>query len=271
MQKNNKKASILIWWIILSLTLSFIFISISSKINLNLKQNSDIKKEIEEKQKIENNLVEIEKIFKEIKNENFYEKILKTEKENILKKFEEITKKENNEIKSIENNKTLTKKEESKEIEKIKENYKKFYEEEYDKLYEKIDYNNYLGKIKKIERYTKINNDISIKIKKEEIYNLQNTEEIEFIIPPTTNVNVEILAWEIKFKEDEKAEKNLDKMQTFQSDYFFKKIILKNTWWYSKISIIWENYIISKKKNFEIYENFWDKKLFRKSGTLQIN
>lgn len=248
MQKNNKKASILIWWIILSLTLSFIFISISSKINLNLKQNSDIKKELENKQKIENNLVEIEKIFKEIKNEKFYEKIPENEKENISKKFLE--------IKKWEKEKSKTKNE---------------INEEYDKLYEKIDYNNYLGKIKKIERYTKINNDISIKIKKEEIYNLQNTEEIEFIIPPMTNINVEILAWEIKFKEDEKAEKNLDKMQTFQSDYFFKKIILKNTWWYSKISIIWENYIISKKKNFEIYENFWDKKLFRKSGTLQIN
>lgn len=248
MQKNNKKASILIWWIILSLTLSFIFISISSKINLNLKQNSDIKKELENKQKIENNLVEIEKIFKEIKNEKFYEKIPENEKENISKKFLE--------IKKWEKEKSKTKNE---------------INEEYDKLYEKIDYNNYLEKIKKIERYTKINNDISIKIKKEEIYNLQNTEEIEFIIPPMTNINVEILAWEIKFKEDEKAEKNLDKMQTFQSDYFFKKIILKNTWWYSKISIIWENYIISKKKNFEIYENFWDKKLFRKSGTLQIN
>lgn len=248
MQKNNKKASILIWWIILSLTLSFIFISISSKINLNLKQNSDIKKELENKQKIENNLVEIEKIFKEIKNEKFYEKIPENEKENISKKFLE--------IKKWEKEKSKTKNE---------------INEEYNKIYEKIDYNNYLGKIKKIERYTKINNDISIKIKKEEIYNLQNTEEIEFIIPPMTNINVEILAWEIKFKEDEKAEKNLDKMQTFQSDYFFKKIILKNTWWYSKISIIWENYIISKKKNFEIYENFWDKKLFRKSGTLQIN
>lgn len=248
MQKNNKKASILIWWIILSLTLSFIFISISSKINLNLKQNSDIKKELENKQKIENNLVEIEKNFKEIKNENFYEKVHENEKENISKKFLEIKKWE-------------------KEKSKIKD---EIYEE-YDKIYEKIDYNNYLEKIKKIERYTKINNDIFIKIKKEEIYNLQNNEKIEFIIPPMTNINVEILAWEFRFKEDEKTEKNLDKMQTFQSDYFFKKIILKNTWWYSKISIIWEDYIISKKKDFEIYENFWDKKLFRKSGTLQIN
>lgn len=85
MQKFNKKASILLWSIILSLVLSIIFISISNKINLNLKQNINISKNSDDNEKLENNLQKIENIFKEIKTltiENKYNEI--------DKKFEEI-------------------------------------------------------------------------------------------------------------------------------------------------------------------------------------
>ncbi len=42
MQKTNKKASILLWSIFLSLIISVSFISINSKINKNLKENSSL-------------------------------------------------------------------------------------------------------------------------------------------------------------------------------------------------------------------------------------
>lgn len=46
MQKIGKKASILIWSIFLSLTLSITFISISTQINKSLKENAKIKEKI---------------------------------------------------------------------------------------------------------------------------------------------------------------------------------------------------------------------------------
>lgn len=46
MQKINKKASILIWAIFLSLIISLSFLSISTKITKNLKENSTNNKEI---------------------------------------------------------------------------------------------------------------------------------------------------------------------------------------------------------------------------------
>lgn len=53
MQKNNKKASILLWAVMLSLIIAIIFISISTKINKNIKNSSKIQNFIEEKNKIE--------------------------------------------------------------------------------------------------------------------------------------------------------------------------------------------------------------------------
>jgi hypothetical protein len=55
MQKTNKKASILIWAIFLSLIISVTFISISTKINKNLKNNSEIINNI----KINNEVINI--------------------------------------------------------------------------------------------------------------------------------------------------------------------------------------------------------------------
>lgn len=92
MQKNNKKASILIWSIILSLALSFIFISFSAKINLNLKQNIYLKNNISENEKIEKNLKKIKENFENIKkilSENSWENDEKIKKE-IEKNLENI-------------------------------------------------------------------------------------------------------------------------------------------------------------------------------------
>ena len=74
MQENNKNASILILSIILSLILWVIFISLSNKISLNLRQNSNFIEKISNEEKIEKNLKlienELKNILKEIKNQN---------------------------------------------------------------------------------------------------------------------------------------------------------------------------------------------------------
>lgn len=53
MQKNNKKASILLWAVMLSLIIAITFITISSKINKNIKISWDINNFIEENNKIQ--------------------------------------------------------------------------------------------------------------------------------------------------------------------------------------------------------------------------
>ena len=89
MQENNKNASILILSIILSLILWVIFISLSNKISLNLRQNSNFIEKISNEEKIEKNLKlienELKNILKEIKNQNPNQK-------NITKSLEEIDK-----------------------------------------------------------------------------------------------------------------------------------------------------------------------------------
>jgi hypothetical protein len=55
-QKNNEKASILIWSIFLSLIISISFLSISTKITKNLKNNSKLDSDLEKQNKI-NNLI----------------------------------------------------------------------------------------------------------------------------------------------------------------------------------------------------------------------
>ena len=52
MKKNNKKASILLWAVMLSLIIAITFISISSKINKNIKSSGEINNFIDEKNKI---------------------------------------------------------------------------------------------------------------------------------------------------------------------------------------------------------------------------
>ncbi len=84
MQKIDKKASILIWSIFLSLTMSIAFISISSQINSNLKNNNSLNKKIDIKNNINNALIDA------IENNNFENKeisnneILIFEKNNFL-------------------------------------------------------------------------------------------------------------------------------------------------------------------------------------------
>jgi hypothetical protein len=50
--KKNKRASILLWAVMLSLIIAITFISISTKINKNIKLSGEINNFIEEKNKI---------------------------------------------------------------------------------------------------------------------------------------------------------------------------------------------------------------------------
>ena len=52
MKKNNKKASILLWSVMLSLLIAITFITISTKINKNIKSSGEIKNFIYDKNKI---------------------------------------------------------------------------------------------------------------------------------------------------------------------------------------------------------------------------
>lgn len=86
MQKFNKKASILIYAIFLSLIISIMFIAISNKINLNLKQNKNISQNFDINDKIENSLKKIEKDLQQLA------KIPKVWEEKIKKILENIEK-----------------------------------------------------------------------------------------------------------------------------------------------------------------------------------
>ena len=78
MQKFNKKASILIYAIFLSLIISIMFIAISNKINLNLKQNKNISQNFDINDKIENSIKKIEKDLQElVKIPKIWEKEIK--------------------------------------------------------------------------------------------------------------------------------------------------------------------------------------------------
>lgn len=222
MQKNNKKASILIWAIILSLILSVTFISLSNKINLNLRQNISITKNSEENLKIEDNLKKIENIFIKIKNLALKENITASEKENINKYFDEIE-----ELKNISEDKKI---------------------------------------------------EINLK---NENFLLENSKNLEIIIPPNSNILLNVSWWKINFNSEniisnlslkQKENSQIESSKNFSSSEFFKKIIFKNSSWeYSKISIITADYIISPKKNFRIIEKFWKKEILKKEWFLQIN
>ena len=80
MQENNKNASILILSIILSLILWVIFISLSNKISLNLRQNSNFIEKISNEEKIEKNLKLIENELKNILTDNEVSLLLEFEK-----------------------------------------------------------------------------------------------------------------------------------------------------------------------------------------------
>lgn len=99
MQKFNKKASILIYAIFLSLIISIMFIAISNKINLNLKQNKNISQNFDINDKIENSIKKIEKDLQElVKIPKIWEKEIKKILENI-EKNSQINEKINIEIK----------------------------------------------------------------------------------------------------------------------------------------------------------------------------
>lgn len=86
MQKFNKKASILIYAIFLSLIISIMFIAISNKINLNLKQNKNISQNFDINDKIENSLKKIEKDLHQLaKIPKIWEEKIKKILENIEK------------------------------------------------------------------------------------------------------------------------------------------------------------------------------------------
>ena len=219
MQKISKKASILIYSIILSLMLWFIFISISNQININIKQNIEIEKNIDKKNKIDENLKKMTDLLSEIDLE--VQKAFWVDYDKIAKNFLEID--------SLKN------------------------------IYDK---------------------DIEIELEtKNELFELKNGEEIIFYIPPGSSVIINS-TWEyLKYDAENMATwifKN--KAQNIEiwndgiisAEWFFKKIILKNSWWYSKINIIANSYISSPKKYFQVFEKFWKKRLLRQSWFLQI-
>ena len=72
MQKTNKKASILIWAIFLSLIVSVSFISISTKITKNLKNSSNLSLNLEKQNKINNLLKTSENNTETIWNTTIY-------------------------------------------------------------------------------------------------------------------------------------------------------------------------------------------------------
>lgn len=217
MQKINKKASILILSIILSLTLSIIFISISNKINLNLKQNIFLTKN-EENEIVEKNFQKIEDFSLEIapkiinQNETKTEKILENEEE----KLYEILEQSHESLIFFKNmiNNDLTLKPEYKEY--IKNIYKTKVKDEEIKRY---DYH-----INFLERnIAKKNNEIE-KLKNENIKNKE--EEIK-------KIKEEIKKFEENIQNSENQKNFLDK-NIF--DIFVYHIKPKRT------NIIWEFY-----------------------------
>ena len=71
-------------------------------------------------------------------------------------------------------------------------------------------------------------------------------------------------------KIDKKNEVALESAIVTTNDYF-KKINIKNIWWYSKIDIISSNYFIPQKKYFQIVEKFGKKEILKKDWFLNIN
>lgn len=94
MQKSKTNASILIWTIFISLVISITFISISTKINKNLRDNQDINNNISENNEIQDYLKSetSSKTFEDKKFDNYF---IDFEQNNYyeiwLKKDEEIT------------------------------------------------------------------------------------------------------------------------------------------------------------------------------------
>lgn len=218
MQENNKKASILIWSIVISLMLWFIFISISNKVNTNLKQNIEFEKSIKNQNQIDLN------------------------------------------------------------IKKITENYKKILEES-----KKNNPNMVLIKkmLWEIEELKNVNNQITIKIKNEnEIFSLSDiSEKIIFYIPPKSEIKINVSGDYVKY-ESKNITSNSSEVENeswvikdekkILTNTYFKEVILKNSWWYSKIDIIISDYIISEKKYFQVFEKFWKKEILKQKWVLNI-
>lgn len=248
MQKNNKNASILIWSILISLALGFIFINISTKINLNLKQNSKIKKDLDNNLKIEKNLEEIKKEFKKL----YSFKKTKEEVENLSKEeystfFDDYFKI----LKNIEDLKNFQKRIIVKKDLKNVENGEKLEEEKV---------------------FTELSN-FKIVIPKEEKITFSDSNDkkkFEFFMIPYSSVKIKIYWDEIIYKIWDSGEKKASKEIFLSEENFFQKIILKKSWKYSNISIIPTDYIISSKKYFQIYEKFWNQEILKKDWFLNI-
>lgn len=274
MQKNNKNASILIWSILISLALGFIFINISTKINLNLKQNSKIKKDLDNNLKIEKNLEEIKKEFKKLYS------FKKTKEE--VKNLENIKEEKIEKIKIKENDQEVEK------IEKKVVNKYSIFIEDYFKILKNIeDLKNFQKRIivkkdlknvengEKLEEekvFTELSN-FKIVIPKEEKITFSDSndkKEFEFFMIPYSSVKIKIYWDEIIYKIWDFIEKKASKEIFLSEENFFQKIILKKSWKYSNISIIPTDYIISSKKYFQIYEKFWNQEILKKDWFLNI-
>lgn len=274
MQKNNKKASILLWTIMVSMMLSFLFISLSDKVNQNIKQNISINEKINIEESIKNSIENIETNYKEIYNEA---KKINPDLDIINKKFDniEIFKSFKNieiDIESLEKKKKIEEKNLNPEIDLILneiESLKKIWD---DKNIEKL-----INKIKeKREKINNIEKEISEKkniFKSIKRYNIEidNNKlklsslwnKITIYTYPNSNIDINY-SWDVIYicKKINCLDNDFEPIR-WEKSYFtdnkIEKLTIKNSWWYSKIDIISNRYIIYENIYFKVLEKFWKK------------
>ncbi len=186
MQKIAEKASILIWSIFLSLALWVTFISVSTQINKNLKENSSIKDNIT----IENNIEQALK--KAIINKDY--KNVQLSSKQVL-------------------------------------------------IFEK---SNYLRKI------------------------LKENEEITIKIINPTNITIVLNQWApVEYNNTTSNIKWIvDLNDTFQS--WINELKVRNLWWYSDITITWEQAFESEYKSYKIIEKIWNKNILKEKWQIKV-
>ena len=136
--------------------------------------------------------------------------------------------------------------------------------------------------LEEIDNLKDISDEIKIvlDLKIENFALTKNSDFIEFYAFPESNLKIKNFWEDIQIssknmtndssKIDEKNEVALESAIVTTNDYF-KKINIKNIWWYSKIDIISSNYFIPQKKYFQIVEKFGKKEILKKDWFLNIN
>lgn len=162
----------------------------------------------------------------------------------------------------IENSKNI--------FEDIEKNYLEIYKDT-EKVYissKKEDLENIWVKIKK---FLQDFPNLEINFFSEEVWLNSENKEYIIYIAPYSNFYIK-WSWEnfiLKF--DNEAEKNFSDEAKFSSWEKIRKITLKFSWKYVKIDIISNNYIISNNKKYKLFEDFWNKRVFKEEWFLKIN